>query len=368
MPIEISLNPQATTLNQLIEALTNDRHREGVSGEETLSRLIGQGLNFRYGMTEVTTYHSLFREMADQLRDFIYELLGGLGTVVSQEWEERVQTDVDGLIPTYNHSLVEVLASQTDLAYDDTGVAYEAGQQGLLSQDFDLFSYLANNIYSRLHEDYGWKYEKASQIVLEIEDHLRDYIQAESREEAESFRGSPAEIEADSIDTLLLAEVDQHLVDYWPLSNYTGSEEQTTDWDATFRSTENGVTTQQLITTMRSQLTDIIFAAIQEMSYQPIQWINPVEHMAHGENVAQSIGGEPSERLIDVVRAGGTRTVTDDDLEDIFAELESLGVDLTTTRGDDDDDENLSGPSANQDTLGWLALGGAVLWAAFRRQ
>ena len=361
MPIEISLNPQATTLNQLIFALTNDRSREEVSGEETLSRLIGQGLNFRYRMTEVTTYDSLFREMADQLRDFIYELLGDLGTVVSQEWEERLQTDVDGLIPTYNHSLAEVLASQIGLADDDTGTAYE-------SQDFDLFAYLTYNIYSRLHEDYEWKYAKANQIVLEIEDHLRDYIQAESRAEAESYRGSPAEIEADSIDTLLLAEVDQHLVDYWPLSNYTGSEEQTTDWDATFRSTENGVTTQQLITTMRSQLTDIIFAAIQEMSYQPIQWIDPVEHMAHGENVAQSIGGEPSERLIDVVRAGGTRTVTDDDLEDIFAELESLGVDLTTTRGDDDDDENLSGPSANQDTLGWLALGGAVLWAAFRRQ
>ena len=364
MPIEISLNPQATTLNQLIEALTNDRHREGVSGEETLSRLIGQGRNFRYGMTEVTTYDSLLREMADHLRDFIYELLGGLGTVVSQEWEERLQTDVDGLIPTYNHSLAEVLASQTDLAYDDTGVAYEAGQQG--SQDFDLFSYLTNNIYYRLHEEYGWKYEKANQIVLEIEDHLRDYIQAESREEAESFRGSPAYIEADSIDTLLLGEVDQHLVDYWPLFNYTGSEEQTTDWDATFRSTENGVTTQQLITTMRSQLTDIIFAAIQEMSYQPIQWINPVEHVAHGENMAQSIE-DPSEEWIDRVRAGDTRTVTDDDLEDLFAELESLGVDLTTTRGDDDD-ENLSGPSANQDTLGWLALGGAVLWAAFRRQ
>ena len=53
-------------------------------------------------------------------------------------------------------------------------------------------------------------------------------------------------------------------------------------------------------------------------------------------------------------------------MEDILADLESLGIELTSD-DDDDDDENLSGSRQKID-IGWAVLAGGVLLSLLRRE
>jgi len=59
-----------------------------------------------------------------------------------------------------------------------------------------------------------------------------------------------------------------------------------------------------------------------------------------------------------------TRPVSEQEMEDILADLESLGIDLTS----DDDDENLSGSRQKRVDIGWAVLAGGVLLSLLRRE
>jgi len=52
---------------------------------------------------------------------------------------------------------------------------------------------------------------------------------------------------------------------------------------------------------------------------------------------------DPFERVRQEYDVEDTRPVSEQEMEDILADLESVGIDLTSTRRDDDDDENLAG-------------------------
>jgi len=72
---------------------------------------------------------------------------------------------------------------------------------------------------------------------------------------------------------------------------------------------------------------------------------------------------DPFERVRGEYDVEDTRPVSEQEMEDLLADLESLGIDLTS----DDDDENLSGSRQKID-IGWAVLAGGVLLPLLRRE
>jgi len=73
---------------------------------------------------------------------------------------------------------------------------------------------------------------------------------------------------------------------------------------------------------------------------------------------------DPFERVRGEYDVEDTRPVSEQEMEDLLADLESLGIDLTS----DDDDENLSGSGQKRVDIGWAVLAGGVLLSLLRRE